>query len=322
MEDVTEQIERLEGQEPSLHLAQAKRAERRRETRPQAFVFALSRARQPRQHNEERDRGHREREERATPTDSDPEGAGEQHRSADVAERTRERPARHVPLALVRRSVHERRLREAHEGARRRVADHERREQRPEPDRTGARGRRELQTRAPPQTRTARRCLVSPSAPTSGSSALPTKPGNGEEQSDLRVAQMEVTADQRPRRSPRATDELVEQLDCEQHRHERGRARGNGSRGAANAHGGIVCIAQSARLQRVSRRRTTRSSASFVVCVSNLREVLSTKYDRMRKGLHWREASETLCRPLRVHPGRKPGVPGECQPRQLSYFRR
>src|SRR4051794_22878589 len=70
-------------------------------------------------------------------------------------------------------------------------------------------------------------------------------------------------------------------------------------------------------------RRATHACVSFVVCVSNLREVLLTTYAKtMRKGLHYREASATLCTQLRVCPGRKPGVPGECQPRQLSYFRR
>ena len=160
----------------------------------------------------------------------------QQDRPADVAERAGERPAGHVPGALRRVGVHQRRLRERDERSACRVAEHEGGEQEPEaPGDRRQRGRGgEGEARRPHERRAAARCRRA--TPTNGSSALPRKPGIARTSPISAIAQAEVVPDQRPRGRAGATDELVEQLDREQRRDERRSATPGGSGSAANRH--------------------------------------------------------------------------------------
>ena len=138
-----------------------------------------------------------------------------QQRAADVAERARERPARHAPLALAGEHVHQGRLREADEGAARRVGDDERDEQRREAGSTcGDRGRAR-EDRSPSHEHGAPEARVAGGTDQRVEHAT-DEPGDREQQTHLRVAEREVVPDQRPRRPDRPVDELVEELDREQ----------------------------------------------------------------------------------------------------------
>jgi hypothetical protein len=89
-------------------------------------------------------------------------------------------------------------------------------------------------------------------------------PRDREDEADLLVAQMEITADERPRRRARPADDLVEKLDCEQGREERDRPRDGRSGSAADGHGRILGQGMSRDERALARRShvATRTSAT------------------------------------------------------------
>ena len=159
----------------------------------------------------------------ASPAEAEPEGAREEQRAADVPERACQCPRRHPAGAALGRQVHQRRLREADEGAGRGVAEREGDEKRPEPDREARSHGREREDepaadgeRAPPR-RVAER-------PDDRVERAAEQAGQREQEAHLRVRETEMAADQRPGRRARAADELVEELDGEEDRDEGGPA--------------------------------------------------------------------------------------------------
>ena len=139
----------------------------------------------------------------------------EQQRPGNDADRARQRPAGHVLLALGRRGVHQRRLREAGERAGGGAEDDERRQE----DRE--RHRRSQSREAQSERDTGDEYDPPPPAPVAEEpewrlDEQSDQPGDRQRDPDLRIAQVEVVPDRRPRGLTRAEDELVEELDREQ----------------------------------------------------------------------------------------------------------
>jgi hypothetical protein len=111
--------------------------------------------------------------------------------------------------------VHQRRLRQADERPRRRIADQQGDEQRPEPDGEPRQRRRrgECQPAEEDQRGPARRVAGEPDQRVEGAAQ---EGGKRQDEPDLGIAQVEVVTNQRPRGRSRTADELVEQLDREE----------------------------------------------------------------------------------------------------------
>jgi hypothetical protein len=157
----------------------------------------------------------REQRERTAPAESEPQSAGEQNRTAHVAERTCERPARHVARTLRIVEIHQRRLRETDERAGRRIPDHERDEQRHETERDGRKRCRDRKSDSAGDKQQPSPRRVAEDADQRIERA-PDEARNREHETDLRIAQRQVVANEWPCGRARTPDELVEELDRKQ----------------------------------------------------------------------------------------------------------
>jgi hypothetical protein len=157
----------------------------------------------------------------SAPAHAHPQRKSEQNRPADIAEGACNRPPRHVALALLRLEIHQRGLREADEGARSGVPDHQRDEEGPETDRRRSqRGRNGETDPAGDHQRPALWCVADDSD--DRVERAPDEARDREHQTDLRICQSEVVANQRPGGRTRTAEHLVEQLDREQERDDAG----------------------------------------------------------------------------------------------------
>jgi hypothetical protein len=169
-------------------------------------------------HQREHGKGdQREDAEGRAPSEARERRRAQRERAEQHADRSRERPARHVLLVPVRRRVHQHGLREPHERAGRGVQQHHREQQRQE-------AAAERDQREPDRERDAaaahERAAVPAVAQESerGLDQAAEHRRQRKQHADLHVGERQVVAHEGPGRRPRAEDELVEQLDGEQSR--------------------------------------------------------------------------------------------------------
>ncbi len=120
MEDVEQQVCRLEQHEPPQHVAIPESGEEaaQRLMGPGHWLENAPRDERERQSGDGEEREH------SAPAETEGDGPRDHDGSRHVPDRACDRPARHVALARLRVAVHQRRLRQAHERPGRRVADH------------------------------------------------------------------------------------------------------------------------------------------------------------------------------------------------------